>query len=79
MRWRLYIEEYSPDLQYIRGKNNVVADTLSRLKMNPDPNPMEVLITEEMHSQLVLLCKRGNDICQSSPFILAARTSPTSR
>ncbi len=33
MRWRLYIEEYSPDLQYIKGKNNVVADALSRLEM----------------------------------------------
>ena len=33
MRWRLYIEEYSPDLQYIKGENNVVADALSRLEM----------------------------------------------
>ena len=31
MRWRLYIEEYSPDLQYINGTHNVVADALSRL------------------------------------------------
>ena len=29
MRWRLYIEEYSPDLHYIKGENNVVADALS--------------------------------------------------
>jgi hypothetical protein len=27
----LYIEEYSPDLQYIKGTHNVVADALSRL------------------------------------------------
>jgi hypothetical protein len=31
MRWRLFIEEYSPDLRYIKGENNVVADALSRL------------------------------------------------
>jgi RNase H-like domain found in reverse transcriptase len=31
MRWRLFIEEYSPDLQYIKGENNVVADALSPL------------------------------------------------
>jgi RNase H-like domain found in reverse transcriptase len=31
MRWRLFIEEYSPDLQYIKGENNVVADALSCL------------------------------------------------
>ena len=33
MRWRLYIEEYSPDLQYIKGTHNVVADGLSHLEI----------------------------------------------
>ena len=37
MRWRLYIEEYSPDLHYIKGTNNVVADALSRLDMDDTP------------------------------------------
>jgi hypothetical protein len=31
MMWRLYIEENTPDLQYIKGAHNTVADTLSRL------------------------------------------------
>jgi hypothetical protein len=31
MRWRLYLEEYSPDISYIKGEQNVVADALSRL------------------------------------------------
>ena len=31
MRWRLFIEEYSPNLQYIQGESNVVADALSHL------------------------------------------------
>jgi hypothetical protein len=31
MRWRLFIEEYSPDVQYMKGENNVMADALSRL------------------------------------------------
>src|SRR6476620_10507295 len=48
MRWRLYIEEYSPDLQYIKGENNVVADALSRLEMDDKPNPHEAFITEVM-------------------------------
>ena len=30
MRWRLIIEEIGPELKYIKGENNVVADTLSR-------------------------------------------------
>ena len=46
----MYIEEYSPDLQYIKGENNVVADALSRLKINDKPSLNEALITEEMCS-----------------------------
>ena len=37
MRWRLYIEEYSPHLHYIKGTHNVVADALSRLEMKETP------------------------------------------
>ena len=50
MRWRLYIKEYSPDLQYIKEESKVVADALSRLDMDEEPNPHEALITEEMCS-----------------------------
>ena len=31
MRWRLYLEEYSPEIRYIKGENNQAADTLSQL------------------------------------------------
>ena len=31
MRWRLVLEEYDPELVYIKGPDNVVADVLSRL------------------------------------------------
>jgi hypothetical protein len=37
LRLRLYIEEYSPDLQYIKGTHNVVADALSRLEIKEKP------------------------------------------
>ena len=33
MRWRLILEEYGPDLRYIKGEDNIVADALSRLDM----------------------------------------------
>ena len=36
MRWRLILEEYGPELRYIKGPNNIVADALSRLTMLPD-------------------------------------------
>jgi hypothetical protein len=29
MQWRLFIEEYSPDLHYIEGSKNVAANVLS--------------------------------------------------
>lgn len=31
MRWRLILEEYRPELIYIKGEHNEVADELSRL------------------------------------------------
>ena len=33
MRWRLIIEEYSPELIYLKGQTNIVADALSRLEL----------------------------------------------
>ena len=36
MRWRLILEEYGPELIYIQGKKNVVADALSRLDLDTD-------------------------------------------
>ena len=37
MRWRLFIEEYAPELRYIKGEKNVVADALSRLPLHEQP------------------------------------------
>jgi hypothetical protein len=33
MQWHLIIEEFGPTMEYIRGPKNIVADTLSHLKM----------------------------------------------
>ena len=37
MRWRLFIEEYSPDLRYIKDAKNVAADALSPLGILNNP------------------------------------------
>ena len=31
MRWRLILKEFGPELKYIKGENNIVADALSLL------------------------------------------------
>ena len=36
MRWRLLLEEYGLNIQYIQGSKNVVADALSRLELDKD-------------------------------------------
>lgn len=36
-RWRLIIEEFAPNIQHIEGKANIVADAISRLPTNNDP------------------------------------------
>ena len=41
MRWRLILEEFSPELIYIQGSKNVAADALSRLELIPDAKPIE--------------------------------------
>ena len=50
MRWRLFIEEYSPDLRYVKGDKNIMADALSRLEITQSPNH-ENYFTEEMISE----------------------------
>ena len=39
LRWRLYIEEYGPEIRYVKGKHNIVADALSRLDKMEDNVP----------------------------------------
>ena len=32
--WRLIIEEFGTDIEYIKGEKNIVADALSRIPLN---------------------------------------------
>ena len=38
-RWRLIIEKYGPKIIYIKGKDNTVADAISRLDFSPKAHP----------------------------------------
>ncbi len=52
MRWRLVLEEFGPELRYIKGENNIVADALSRLEM---------LSNNEYNEQYAVECFAAND------------------
>ena len=42
MCWRLILEEFGPELKYIKGENNVVADALSRLEMSDNQDTLNI-------------------------------------
>ena len=42
MLWRLIIEEFGPELKYINGENNVVANALSRLEMSDNQEILNI-------------------------------------
>ena len=37
-RWRILLEEYAPEIIYIKGIHNTVADAISRLDYDPKVN-----------------------------------------
>jgi hypothetical protein len=37
--WRLLLEEFAPEIVYIKGIHNTVADAISQLDYNPEVNP----------------------------------------
>ena len=49
MRWRLILEEFGPELKYIKGENNVVADALSCLEKSPN---QEILNITELYGSI---------------------------
>ena len=42
MCWRLILEEFGPELKYIKGENNVVADALSCLENSPNQDILNI-------------------------------------
>jgi len=47
MRWRLIIEEFGPDLRYIKGEHNIVADVLSRYNLRETEFSLDAFAFDE--------------------------------
>lgn len=58
---RLQIEEFAPEIVYIKGTDNVVADTLSRLQRNPE---IVVLVEDRLQCPVAYqtICKHQKDM-----------------
>ena len=53
LRWRLILEEYSPDIEYIKDEKNIATDALSRLPNNGNQESIhEKMYTTETMSEL---------------------------
>ena len=48
MRWRLILEEFGPELKYIKGENYVIANAISRLEMS---DSQEILNISEIYGK----------------------------
>ena len=42
MRWRLILEVFGPELKYIKGENNAIADALSCLEMSDNQEILNI-------------------------------------
>jgi hypothetical protein len=70
-RWRLLLEEYGPDIVYIKGVDNTVADAISRLDYNPEINPKDLnLSIRECYCHMAtLLSHYGEDTSDDSDLL----------
>ena len=42
MRWRIILEEFRPELKYIKGEKNVLANDLSRMNMSDNQENLNI-------------------------------------
>ena len=64
-RWRLLLEEYGPEIVYIMGEDNVVADAISRLEYDPEVNVKSLDSTRSCYT----LVKLFTHYCETTDTI----------
>ena len=65
MGWILIIEEYGPDIFYIPGPNNAIADALSRLPKIDDVGERQILSCKVKN-----LYVQTNDLSKEYPLVV---------
>ncbi len=69
MRWRLILEEFGPELNYVKGETNVVSDALSRLNITPSPlKDQESKTIPDLHRSAELFGSNNEDITYPLSF-----------
>jgi len=66
-RWRLLLEEFGPEIEYIKGVDNTVADAISRLEYDPDKKTSCL----ELHQ-----CRREGLVCRPRYTSLVQQQPP---
>ena len=61
-RWRLILEEYDPEILYIKGENNIVADAISCLEYNEEEKTRLV----NVHLRTKTLVKKINSYVEKT-------------
>ena len=74
-RWRLLLEEYGPEIVWIKGIHNTVADALSRLEYDPTKNTSVIAHHERMQICCMLFrtyeesCDEAEKVCHMARAI----------
>ena len=69
MSWRLILEEFGPELKYIKRENNVVSDALSRLERVTTNRPSTYMSSMDTMAR----------ICLTAPIQFVITTLPNHR
>ena len=65
IRWRMVIEDFAPELIYIPGPNNVVADAISRLEQHDDKLDLHTFLLVEEYGMYAFAYYLANTKIQS--------------
>jgi hypothetical protein len=79
-RWRLLLEEYGPEIIYIKGVDNTVADAISRLEYDPSKNMEEIHMNTRYCAMATLLShSRSSRSCEERGLYVSTTNTHSSQ